>query len=123
MLCYYSSYRTKIKNLDTLQSFPFLSKTFAYHTHVQHRRRIANPRFVTRLAQVDRLLLSTDLYVLQMLTRLTPLAADRTEQMPVLHTAAAVEPIVHMIRIVLHEIATLGTYRILMSVKLKHVPD
>lgn len=78
---------------------------------------------MTRLAQVDRLLLSTDLYILQMLTRLTPLAADRAEQMPVLHAAAAVEPIVHMIRIVLHEIATLGTYRILMSVKLKHVPD
>ena len=123
MLCYYSSYRTKIENLNTLQSFPFLSKTLAYHTHVQHRRRITNPRFVTRLAQVNRLLLSTDLYVLQMLTRLTPLAADRAKQMPVLHAATTVEPIVHMIRIVLHEIATLGTYRILMSVKLKHVPD
>ena len=58
-----------------------------------------------------------------MLPRLTPLAADRTKQMTVLHATAAVKPVVHMFRVVLHEITALWTDGILVSVELKHVPD
>ena len=78
---------------------------------------------MARFAQEDITLLAYHLHRFQMLLRLAPFTLNVPKQMPVLHAAAAVKTIVHMLRVVFHEIPTLWADRVQHVVKLKHISD
>lgn len=53
----------------------------------------------------------------------TPFAFDIAEKVPESHAAATKEAVVHVCRVVLHEIAALWTDSVERSVELEHIPN
>lgn len=78
---------------------------------------------MTRFAQMDRFLFPDNLDIFEMKLCATPFAFDIAEQVPESHAAATKEAVVHVCRVVLHEIAALWTDSVERSIELEHISN